>query len=60
MRMPWPRSLAGRITLLMLGGLTLLHVGSMIVHERALHGATSMPLVRNEPLEMAAPSSLAW
>lgn len=39
--MPWPRSLAGRITLLMLGGLTLLHVGSMIVHERALHGAES-------------------
>jgi signal transduction histidine kinase len=40
-KVPWPRSLAGRITLLMLGGLTLLHVGSMIVHERALHGAES-------------------
>ena len=37
----WPRSLAGRITLLLIGGLTLLHVGSMVVHERALHGAES-------------------
>lgn len=37
----WPRSLAGRITLLLLGGLTLLHLGSMVVHERALHGAES-------------------
>lgn len=36
---PWPRSLAGRITLLLLGGLTLLHLGSMAVHEHALHGA---------------------
>lgn len=34
-----PRSLAGRITLLMIGGLTLLHLGSLVVHERALHGA---------------------
>lgn len=38
---PWPRSLAGRVTLLLLGGLTLLHLGSMVVHERALHGAES-------------------
>ncbi|MCW8088275.1 ATP-binding protein [Sabulicella glaciei] len=37
----WPGSLAGRITLLLLGGLTLLHLGSMVVHERALHGAES-------------------
>jgi signal transduction histidine kinase len=37
----WPRSLAGRITLLLLGGLTLLHLGSMAVHEQALHGAES-------------------
>lgn len=37
----WPRSLAGRIILLLLGGLTLLHLGSMVVHERALHGAES-------------------
>ena len=37
----WPRSLAGRITLLLIGGLTLLHIGSMVVHERALHGAES-------------------
>jgi signal transduction histidine kinase len=36
---PWPRTLAGRITLLLIGGLTLLHIGSMVVHERALHGA---------------------
>jgi signal transduction histidine kinase len=35
----WPRTLAGRITLLLIGGLTLLHIGSMVVHERALHGA---------------------
>jgi signal transduction histidine kinase len=35
----WPGSLAGRITLLLIGGLTLLHLGSMAVHERALHGA---------------------
>ncbi len=37
----WPESLAGRITLLLIGGLTLLHIGSMVVHERALHGAES-------------------
>jgi signal transduction histidine kinase len=37
----WPQSLAGRITLLLIGGLTLLHLGSMVVHERALHGAES-------------------
>ena len=36
MRLAWPASLAGRITLLLLGGLMLLHVGSMWVHERAL------------------------
>jgi hypothetical protein len=39
--MPWPKSLAGRIILIMLGGLMLLHLGSMLVHERALHGAES-------------------
>lgn len=38
MRSPWPASLAGRITLLLLGGLMLLHIGSMWVHERALRG----------------------
>lgn len=37
----WPRTLAGRVILLLLGGLTLLHLGSMVVHERALHGAES-------------------
>jgi hypothetical protein len=37
----WPRSLAGRIILLLLGGLTLLHLGSMWVHERALESAES-------------------
>ena len=31
----------------------------MAASDRALHGTTSMPLVRNEPLEMAAPSSFA-
>ncbi|MBP0463908.1 HAMP domain-containing protein [Roseomonas sp. PWR1] len=36
MRVRWPASLAGRITLLLLGGLMLLHIGSMWVHERAL------------------------
>ncbi|MBW6399308.1 HAMP domain-containing protein [Roseomonas sp. HJA6] len=36
MRYLWPASLAGRITLLLLGGLMLLHAGSMWVHERAL------------------------
>lgn len=35
----WPRTLAGRITLLLIGGLTLLHLGSMALHERALQGA---------------------
>ncbi|MFZ9449397.1 MAG: ATP-binding protein [Alphaproteobacteria bacterium] len=39
MTMPWPASLAGRITLLLLGGLMLLHVGSMWVHERARRGS---------------------
>lgn len=39
MRSPWPASLAGRITLLLLGGLMLLHVGSMWVHERSLRGS---------------------
>ena len=38
---PWPASLAGRVTLLLIGGLTLLHLGSMLVHERALHGLES-------------------
>lgn len=38
MRAIWPASLAGRITLLLLGGLMLLHIGSMWVHERALRG----------------------
>jgi hypothetical protein len=37
----WPQSLAGRITLLLIGGLTLLHLGSIAVHEQALHGAES-------------------
>lgn len=32
-------SLAGRTVWLLVGGLGLLHVGSMAVHERALHGA---------------------
>lgn len=35
----WPRSLAGRITLLLLGGLMLMHLGSMLVHDRALRGS---------------------
>lgn len=35
----WAQSLAGRVTLLLVGGLMLLHAGSMWVHERALHGA---------------------
>ncbi|MFL1461481.1 ATP-binding protein [Roseococcus sp. DSY-14] len=39
MRPLWPASLAGRITLLLLGGLMLLHIGSMWVHERALRGS---------------------
>ena len=39
MTWPWPASLAGRITLLLLGGLMLLHVGSLWVHERALRGS---------------------
>jgi len=39
MRFLWPASLAGRITLLLLGGLMLLHIGSMWVHERALRGS---------------------
>ena len=39
MRRFWPQSLASRITLLLIGGLTLLHIGSVAVHERALHGA---------------------
>lgn len=39
MRALWPSSLAGRITLLLLGGLMLLHIGSMWVHERSLRGS---------------------
>ena len=38
MRRFWPASLAGRTLLVMLGGLTLLHVSSVVIHERALHG----------------------
>lgn len=38
MKWLWPASLAGRTLLVMLGGLTFLHVGSVIIHERALHG----------------------
>lgn len=40
----WPASLAGRTLLVMLGGLTLLHVGSVVVHERALHGVETAVL----------------
>jgi signal transduction histidine kinase len=39
MRFRWLDSLAGRIILLLLGGLMMLHLGSLWVHERALHGA---------------------
>lgn len=38
MRRLWPASLAGRTLLVMLGGLTMLHVGSVVIHEHALHG----------------------
>lgn len=34
-----PDSLAGRTVWLLVGGLSLLHVGSMLIHERSLHGA---------------------
>lgn len=34
-----PDSLAGRTVWLLVGGLSLLHVGSMFIHERSLHGA---------------------
>lgn len=34
-----PDSLAGRTVLLLVGGLGLLHAGSMVIHERAMHGA---------------------
>lgn len=50
----WPRSLAGRITLLLIGGLTLLHVGSMVVHERALHGAEAGARVERLAARLAA------
>jgi len=33
-----PDSLAGRTVWLLVGGLGLLHVGSMLIHERSLHG----------------------
>lgn len=34
-----PDSLAGRTVWLLVGGLSLLHLGSMFIHERSLHGA---------------------
>ena len=34
-----PASLSGRTVWLLVGGLTLLHLGSMVIHERTLHGA---------------------
>lgn len=34
-----PDSLAGRTVWLLVGGLSMLHVGSMFIHERSLHGA---------------------
>ena len=57
MRRFWPQSLASRITLLLIGGLTLLHVGSVAVHERALHGAQDgarLALVANRILAARA------
>lgn len=51
----WPASLAGRVTLLLVGGLMLLHLGSMWVHERSLHGAeTGARLERLADLVSAA------
>lgn len=37
-RLLQPDSLAGRTVWLLVGGLGLLHVGSMLIHERSLHG----------------------
>ncbi len=61
-RRPWPSSLAGRVTLLLLGGLTLLHVGSVWVHERALQsvevGARAARLAERVTAARAAVTSL--
>lgn len=54
----WPQSLAGRITLLLLGGLTLLHLGSMMVHERALHGAESGARIERLAESLSAAAAL--
>ncbi len=50
----WPASLAGRITLLLLGGLMLLHIGSMWVHERALRGSEQGARVERMADQLAA------
>lgn len=54
----WPQSLAGRIILLLLGGLTLLHLGSLAVHERALVGAESDARVERLAARLSAAASL--
>jgi signal transduction histidine kinase len=35
----WPRTLAGRTILVLLAGLSVFHLGSVWLHERAVHGA---------------------
>jgi len=52
-----PASLAGRITLLLIGGLTLLHLGSMVLHERALHGAEANARIDRLSGRLAAAAS---
>lgn len=53
-----PQSLAGRIILLLLGGLTLLHLGSMTVHERALQGAESGARIERLAERLSAAAAL--
>ncbi len=54
----WPQSLAGRIILLLLGGLTLLHLGSMAVHESALDDAESGARIERLAARLSAAATL--
>lgn len=59
LRRLWPDSLASRTLLVMLGGLTLLHIGSVTVHERALHGVEVAALEMRHVDRILAAGALA-
>lgn len=58
MRRLWPASLAGRTLLVMLGGLTMLHVGSVVIHERVLHGVETAAMETRQVDRIRAASAL--